>query len=379
MDINLLVEIYVPTGPGAGLIATGYPIGKGIILTAGHAVCPDNRDENFPIEVRWYHKQGALREWRTVESILWYGGDDYDAALLKCPFSEETDWGVISDARPTSRDHWTSEGFARAGVRDDDRRPVGLSGETFPMADSAQAFELGVNYATDIEENWQGASGSPVFVGRKIIGVVATCPPNFNATRLRATPAWKLLQNTDFRSKLVYDARKEILERVRNEIVDALSSSVMTNDTLNEQFGLGNAAPTALVDALLSLRFDKLVELITRTHRAFCDNGKATDAKVLSDLLNVVLPVVFDDGIIEDVRSRRTDTRAVIVSLPAATATAAEIIMAGVDRRATKFQMPSSTEEYLPRGELNCGIQTPPEGGMDADINSCINIRTICL
>lgn len=80
------------------------------------------------------------------------------------------------------------------------------------------------------------------------------------------------------------------------------------------------------------------------------------------NIVNVVLPAVFNHGIIEWVRKCKSDLNYATVSVPVATRTVAEIIMAGVDNRAARFRSLSPGEK-LPEGIFN--IPTPPEGGID--------------
>src|SRR4051812_16793463 len=103
---NLLVEIFVSTKDGQGHIATGYPIAKNRILTAWHVLSPSGADHPESVEVRWHHQIGATREWRAA-SIVWHGGDMFDAALIGCDFPEDLlSWGFLSEARPNEQMKW---------------------------------------------------------------------------------------------------------------------------------------------------------------------------------------------------------------------------------------------------------------------------------
>lgn len=66
MDKSLLIAVFVPTTDEAGKdfkgkrgeLATGYPVGKDLILTARHVLDPDPphyRDVCYPVKVRWHY------------------------------------------------------------------------------------------------------------------------------------------------------------------------------------------------------------------------------------------------------------------------------------------------------------------------------------
>lgn len=169
MNKNLLVEIFVPTGGKRGYIATGYPVARNRILTARHVLFPADRDEQSPIVVRWYHQREEARQWRPINNIVWEGGEDLDAAVPDCDFPASVDdWGVLSVEKPSENMKWVSEGFARAGKRDDDRRnPIAMKGEVFSVADSAREFEIGENYPPELSRGLEGGLRKSRLRGRQ--------------------------------------------------------------------------------------------------------------------------------------------------------------------------------------------------------------------
>jgi hypothetical protein len=373
MNKNLLVQIFVPTRDGEGQIATGYPVDRNRILTARHVLFPKDRDADRPIELRWYWQQGPARQWREIQddSVIWEGSEDCDAALIECTFPEDIDeWGFLSEQRPRSHMKWESEGFARAGKQDDTREPVGIMGDVFPMADVAREFELGAKYAAAQDEGWRGASGCPVFVEGKIIGVVITCPKNFNATRLRATPIYKLLQIPDFRKAIGYDDRVARLEEIHRFIANNLTESPRAMDVLANELEVKDRAydtgarANSLAGALVQLTIEDLIGKLEKAHDALCKKSGGNsirDAVVVENVAHHLIPAVFDNAVIHSVHIRITGAQSALVSLPAGTKTVAEIIMAGVDKRPTEFQAPSEKEPF-PSGRL-C-LPLSPEGGM---------------
>lgn len=245
MDKNLLVQIFVPTTDpeGKGSIGTGYPVAHDRILTARHVVFPENRDSTRPIEVRWYHLNEAPREWQTVSQIVWDSQKE-DVAVLECLFPPAIgQFAELDSGKPETFQKWESEGFAKAGKRDDNSNPpVGLKGEAYSMGGHG-VFELGVDDPAKSPELWQGASGSPVFVLGKIQGIIVTTPTNFPANRFAAAPMWRLLLDPAFKSAINYQP-KPLVKRsplFLSSLVKTASQTKQINDLLAK---IGSAKPS---------------------------------------------------------------------------------------------------------------------------------------
>ena len=371
MDKNLLVEIFVPTAGEGGLIGTGYPVAKDRILTARHVLLPEDRDPQRPIEVRWYHQQGAAREWIATgdDAIVWEGGEDCDAAVLACTFPDGVvEWGLLSAEKPRDQWKWESEGFAEAGKRDDQtRRPVGMIGEVFSAADTAPEFELGAKYAVELPEGWRGASGSPVFVMGKIIGGVVTCPLDFDAQRLLAVPVWRLLEDQGFRDAIGFDERAERLEQVRRATAGHLEKAVKAMEALGAELEVGDRSgkpgvwAADLSHKLLEVPMAHAIQRCNRAHLRLCQDGADEgDVAAIEEVARELLPVLFDHAVIAGLRSKISGQGGALVSFPAATRTTTEIIMAGVDKRpalSVPRQIPSTSR----KGSSPC--QRPQNAG----------------
>ncbi len=379
MNKNLVVEIFTPvTGPdpGQGVIGTGYPIAKNRILTARHVVLPDNRNPTAPTEIRWRHPQLAAHGWiECAAELAWESPPELDVAVLECEFPPEVlreAWGFLSGAKPADHQDWTGAGFAGAGGRDKKHRNrlVNVLGKTHSMADTEESFELGAEYPADVETGWQGLSGSPVFVHGRIIGVVVTCPADFAAARLRATPAWRLLGDADFRQVVGYDDQQTRRQGFEARLAALLQDSEAVMQALVE----GLKPPVQLAGLplsrqagdtaarLLNLDVPTILSRCKTAHKSLTFQGRSQDARIVAEVLQLILPAIYDHGIIEAVRTRKYDIDAALLELPAGIRTVAEIIMAGVDRRETRFR---GDRERFPEGSYS--LPLPPEGGFDAD------------
>ena len=204
IDKNLLVQIFVPTSDpdGKGSIGTGYPVAPGRILTARHVLFPENRVPKSLGEVRWYHLNGVLREWRPITNIVWQDVN-MDVTVIECDFPGTVKtYGMLTRSKPKTDARWESEGFAKVGKKEGGTcPPVPLKGATYSMGEQG-VFHLGVDDPAYQPSAWKGASGSPVFVDGKIQGVIVIAQADFPANRLAATPSFKLLNEPSFRQAI---------------------------------------------------------------------------------------------------------------------------------------------------------------------------------
>jgi hypothetical protein len=192
MDKSLLIAVFVPTtdetgtdfGGQRGELATGYPVGKDLILTARHVLHPEppcHRDRRHRVKLRWhYFPSGEGMNWIEIpdEDLVWESPGELDAALIRCPRPRDAvGWGIVSRDQPRDGVTWASEGFPRATRYENRRNPSSFIGKVCSKAPSEPCFELTVETAPEDEEGWKGVSGMPVFVGRRILGVVGSVPP----------------------------------------------------------------------------------------------------------------------------------------------------------------------------------------------------------
>lgn len=371
MNKNLAVAIFVPTKGGYGELGTGYPVGKDLILTARHVVCPEDRDSDRLIEVQF---EGG--DWcKRPHDLVWESDAEMDVALLKCAFPQSFSgevFGFLSGSRPQNNSDWEGAGFACAGGDDNYRkpRPVNVLGKVHSARDHDPRFELGAEFPPEAEEGWEGISGSPVFVHGKIIGVIVVCPANFRAQRLRATPTWKLLEDPEFRKAVGYDEQLGRRQLFEERVALILEKSEAAIEAVTEGLEPSlNRAGVELFDQarqsarrLLDLDVPEVITRCKHAHDKLSGRKLPGDARVVADLVQLLLPAVYDHGVIEAVRCRKYDIDAALLELPAGIRTVAEVIMAGVDRRLTLFR---SDRERFPEGTYS--LPLPPEGGFDAD------------
>ncbi|MCP4696836.1 MAG: hypothetical protein GY862_08300 [Gammaproteobacteria bacterium] len=370
MNKSLLVEIFADVGEASGFIATGYPVAKDLVITARHAVYPEGATPR-KLKLRWYNQSDEAREKQEIElsgCVAWDGGEKLDVVLITCQLPV-SGFGCLSSRKPETGMEWESEGFAQAGAWGTVRPPTPMKGEVFSAADASDTFQLGTDNPVSKDEGWQGASGSPVFVEGKIIGIITSCPRKFNATRFNATPVWKLLQEDKFRRLVGYDKREKQLSWARQELKARLGNDKVLSE-LCACLEQAKSSAETIAAALLESPIEQILGALGKAHFNLKQQNDSAGLECIRDLLYILLPSVFDYGSVALVQGEKKGFRYNVLSLPAATKTAAEIIMAGVDMRAAAFK-PLKEGEDLPEGIYS--LPDPPEGGIQKQGEGYIN------
>ncbi|MCP5134876.1 MAG: TIR domain-containing protein [Gammaproteobacteria bacterium] len=273
---------------------------------------------------------------------------------------------------------WVSECFPDATRYEKQHCTNKFSGKVRSKASNESCFELTVEEAPNDDDDWKGISGMPVFVGRRILGIVQSVPPNFTGGTLHATPTWKLLEDTAFHKVIGHDGQTALAKKIKDKLVKVLRRSPSVVNALidQEQIDIDNDIKNLkgeqqierLAEQLLLLKTDTcaVIEALYRAHCSLCeewdDESSEQSAKAAEILVNAaqfIVPAVYDYGVIQWTRSQQ-DTS--LVPLPVHIKTSAEIIMAGVDGRETRLRHRKSEKDY-PEGEFS--LPQIPECGID--------------
>ncbi|NUM76227.1 hypothetical protein HUU40_17830 [candidate division KSB1 bacterium] len=363
-----LAEVRVKVGDKKYSLSTGVPLSRRYILTTGHGV-PKPDDKKRQAEVRFVADFHHKHSWRPAKTV-WHGGEELDAALLdiaELRYDEASSFHAVhySNALPVETKPWEGAGFPAAGKitageLTGERDSEGLNGDYLPGGyGKSQLLELTVKSPPRIAGKWAGLSGAPVFCESKLIGIIKSCPENFDGHRLAAVSMRRLLENAELRKLLGYDEREKLLAQQLVKIETLLASSKEVLSALHAQPALAGKVknPKAVAEALQNMPVEPFI--LTVYQASFDKNVRQDKARqVMEALLGELLPWLYDAGLVESVRLNLSP--GMLFSLPAATETIAEIILAGVERRPAAFRRPVPGEEY-PIGEPV--IEFPPETG----------------
>ncbi|MDG4562398.1 MAG: hypothetical protein P9E88_14000 [Candidatus Competibacter sp.] len=371
---DLLIEIHVTTDDGQEKNFTGYPVAPGRVLTARHGLLPDMASDAKAIELRWHELDAwdERRRWRPA-TVIWED-DPLDAALLQCDFPDGLNgYGWLSDQPPRETNpptRWASAGIARAGDKSATASgSFDFHGNVYSAASSKLRFDIGVEDEASKGAYWEGSSGMPIFVERRIIGVVMSYCEATEARRFKASPVRLMLRDPKFRAAIGYDERERRREEAHAALSDLLVASGPVRTALGEALKIAEGDPNnragALADKLLESEIDEVIQTIYKAwDRLGGQRCRAEDRAVICEIIGLILPVRYDEGVIDCARVRCFESEAVLLELPSGIVTVAEVIMAGIHGRPARFK-PLRDRDTFPEGAD--ALSEPPESGFDSD------------
>ncbi|EIJ35946.1 hypothetical protein Thini_3434 [Thiothrix nivea DSM 5205] len=150
-----------------------------------------------------------------------------------------------------------------------------------------------------------------------------------------------------------------------------MTLNVVLDEHLDEtqgQSGELSGKPEKIVPFLVQLPIPELLNIFNQAQEFIAGQDAGSSAKrylqELSQLLQYLVPLLFQPEAVKNLQHRRTKGGSGIVVIPCASEVSAEILMAGVDRRATDFgcnQLDSGQMMLCP-GKY-C-LPLPPESGI---------------
>jgi tetratricopeptide (TPR) repeat protein len=211
MDVRFepgrVVEVWAPAD-GSGTLGSGYLLGDGLVLTAGHVV---DRARGGHCETR----RLGTSDWLPARRV--WRGERCDAALLRLPGIEAgPDRDAVSRLGQLGSDQRAAcraLGFPFAQAKDDGelRDTEDVDGEIAPSS-AVKSGLLTVHIAGSVpipdrsgHSPWEGMSGAAVFSGPLIVGLIVVDPARFGTDRLEAVPATAMADEPAFREVLTGD------------------------------------------------------------------------------------------------------------------------------------------------------------------------------
>lgn len=358
-----LAEVRAPAGKDSYHLSTGVPLSRRYVLTTAHGIPESVSDK---VQVRFIHDvRQSNCNWRDAK-VVWRGGEDLDAVLLKIPEVENLVSFIYSNRLPIETTDWEGSGFPAAkkvseGELKGHRDTTGLNGKFMPGGNlKSGELDLTVEAGPDDPGKWAGISGAPVLCQGRLIGIIKSLPGDFGGKRFSAVPLWRLLEMPGFCEKIEFEDRQALLDATKKRAEQLLENeSEVLNALLETKTMFGAVAkPHPVVEKLFGMdleAFGKTINWARESKRL----SKASQREVLDQLLNLVLPHLFDYAMVASARQHIQG--GVLVRLPIATRTVAEIFMAGTDRRPTSFRQPVSGDDFPVGSRL---IENPPEMGL---------------
>lgn len=364
MDTTLIAKV-LPTKQaqhgGNRTIGTGYPIGKGLVLTARHVVIFPERDVSKPITVEWpdlNHKDDNAE-------LVFDGGAACDIAILKCRIPPQAHVSplLLSQRPPQAHEEWASFGYPTIGKGEDGmggREKTAAMGEFFPPDDASHKISLSSVGDAVEKSGWKGISGAPVFQQNILYAVITSTPKNREECFTAVSIPYLLANDQKFRDVVGIDRVEVNFDAaiVYLKEHDGAKAALFAQITL-----CGNAVPDSPKDIVRYLVKLPIADLIRTIHGAQ-KQSKIECRRELGILVRLLLPSLYGFDCVSHIRSGKGNAGAGIIEVPYATDVSAEILMAGVDQRPADFRIYEYEHgKQIRPGKYRLGL--PPEAGAD--------------
>ena len=203
-------------------------------------------------------------------------------------------------------------------------------------------------------DGWKGISGAPVFVDKRLVGVIAKHDPAFSTTALKVVPSCRLLKNPDFckairwSDRLDNERRKEIRECIESEIMGLVKEDqeLITKGLAKALFTQGD--PRLDYDAeklckdvaehLASHQSENQLAECVDQYRELKKKGKTAIAGALHEILKLILPLEIDRSLLAYVWEQVDHRKMVLIYTPVERHQTVDVIMAGIERKPASFE-----------------------------------------
>lgn len=248
MQWQRVVEIAHPGSHGSG-----YLLAPSLVLTARHVVEGAKETRVRLLEPDRHGLPGEIGAWQDAR-IVWVGAA-IDLALLApavgaAPFRELTRATTIARLAGQAMVRVCALGFPRAIEALTHSDTLFLEAGISPLsAVRADALLLDVRTTLPADrEGWKGISGAAVMAADRLVGVIEAVPVKLDASTLRATPAYLLLDDAAA-AALLGDAKVDrTAQHVDAAYVDQMPAA-------GHWGGVREAYARAVLDALCSIDY----------------------------------------------------------------------------------------------------------------------------
>ncbi len=367
MDVKRIVEVHVarPDTSRTGIyeFGTGYLIGrdsdgKGLILTAGHVLVVSFQG----IEVRFRNTTPppTFLECDLVKDFR----PGLDIAVLrmhKAPPGDIHSGEPLFDSSDPPRDK-DAEGAGYPQLTNEPRRDAAglreltsLQGK-FGILDPRESIVswdavLKIVKATD---GWKGISGAPVFVDKRLVGVIAMHDQAFSTTTLKVVPICRLLKNPDFCKAICWsdrlddERRKKIQECIESEfkglgeedqklVMKCLGKALFTSGDPRLEYNAEKLSKE-IAEHLASRKSENQLAECVDQYRGLRQKGKTAIAGALHEILKLILPLEIDRSLLAYVWEQVDHCKMVLIHTPVERHQTVDVIMAGIERKPASFE-----------------------------------------
>lgn len=356
---NRIVQIYWKALDGSEeRVATGFAVSASRILTCAHIAKDDGE-----LKVRFIVLN---RDKWFLAKVLWPPNRDFEVDVCVLGIDQEKDkyfpsihgFSAFGFINPKDHDPWVSRGLPRAAnttsiAGTTMAHVVDLGGKLFEPTDG-HGMTLEVSTYPANPQNWAGASGSPVFVKDRLVGVVSSWPSAWGGGRINAVCIVSLLRgpvgkDPEYREAMALPKGPDPIEKLLAEVMRELSKPNRDRfrRMLAEVLELESSDATRLSQELAGQTFEQTLILANRLHaQVFGEHAHEVNLELagwIEDLFDLLLPIT--NRYFNWVAEIANPGVATILELPCATMTMAEIHLAIADARKAEFQELSISKE----------------------------------
>lgn len=379
---RFVVQVFVPISKGAneGYIATGYPVAKNLIMTAGHSIteligqAEEWHDELPVVEVQWrLDEDPATWKWVNAQPVWWSDSDFSDAALLETEFpAGVVSWLPLNGGLPRNDAMWSGLGYPDCGDRREHREDFPMSGRILETQHQNR-LDLQVETGPAFDEGWKGASGSPIVVDNAVVGIVRSCLQNVEAKRLRGVLISRLIEESGFRDRLGYcpalsHKLTERKQRARDSITGVLSArgSESIVQSFASEFSI--APEKKEVPEIVERLFGEL-ETVCYAFVRVIENVNSEDSVKVQSLFEELLPLIYPMTTVYELNRQIEDAAVSIVTVPFGNPVGVSMAMAAIDGRQI------DAESVISQESRRTGVLNLPEAmnrQRDEDVKSAL-------
>ena len=358
-------------GDQPGALATGFAFSASRILTCAHIL-----KGGAAIQVCFIEEDPD--RWLDV-TLIWNGRDssraaETDVAVLKVVDPSWSEKILDATTRPwlarqvfTENQHWTSRGIPKVAATRDSKgklvpRVTDYGGIVYP-ADSNGMMTVEVSKSPGDPVDWAGASGSPVLVGCRLIGILVNVPAGWKGERLTGIWLGALLADADFAAAIGFrDEQGYQLRLVRKvaEVLKKPDNQPLCLDLAN-RLPLPTPAPDLIADHLCSMDAAKLLKLARAVLDGLVPEAEAKESTgdlrttdVAVDFMSIVNGILPSNSNPEelDKRIEEHEKRAPgqVLDLPVGKKATVVLQLAKRDRKPVEFNTEALSEDMEPEG-----------------------------
>ncbi|HEX9620242.1 MAG TPA: trypsin-like serine protease [Polyangiaceae bacterium] len=353
--------------------ATGIPVDTDRIVTVHHVL----GDGAVAIRVRF--PRLSRERWHDAE-VIWPPSAQrnptraLDVVVLQIADPPpELGFAILSTRAPSRDVRFWSEAFPHGAVRDANGHlePQPLNGNVkappIKVGDRWELLQLKLDGEPDEREQWQGASGGPVFVGDELCGILCAVQSNWRES-LMAVPVAALLEDAGFVDATGVqrrrgEERERYIEEVSRDLVDLFKAQAKAAEALAEFAKLSSTDAKVLVPSLMRLELERFAAVCNRAHDRLSRRGQLDAAGAIVGALFRLAPVLVKAGLVE---ALIRFGRGTLIVLPVVTPTMLELVAAAADQRAFWPSPPRRQRDLLrSEAELSRGVETGKGGAVD--------------